>query len=48
MDYTTPAPVCLNKISDAQCNDYKSWACTQDDKTIKFMKKNCKKACGWC
>ena len=40
--------LCRNNNFDDDCAEKYPWACTQDKITIRYMKENCVKACGWC
>merc|ERR1719245_776591 len=40
--------LCRNNNFDDDCAEKCPWACTQDKITIRYMKENCVKACGWC
>ena len=50
MNYTTPKPICKNISSgmDNRCEKYANDDYCTHWSTIDFMKKNCKKACGFC
>ena len=47
-DYFYYRKLCRNNNFDDDCSNKVPWACTQDKITIRYMKKNCVKACGWC